>query len=124
MISKLFSDSFITINTAVSVYFTILCVEIICHFFFFVVFVVFFSLQFWFVRSFRSSLSHNYGSIFSIPYHFIFYLFACISTWGAQLTQFTFKKPFSLFFLKISINKIQRGWERGCICCGSILFLV
>ena len=52
MISKLFSDSFITINLAVSVYLSILYVAIM-SFFFFVVFVVFFSLQLWFVRSFR-----------------------------------------------------------------------
>ena len=33
-----------------------------------------------------------------------FTMFACISTWGAQLSKFTFEKPFSLFFLKISVN--------------------
>ena len=102
---KMFSDSFITMNTMLSVYVSMIYLATICFYFFFVVFVVFYSLQFWFVRSSSgSSLSHNYGSIFSIQCHFIFYLFACISTWGAQLTQFTFKKPFSLFLLKISIN--------------------
>ena len=44
-----------------------------------------------------------------------FTMSARISTWGAQLTQFTSKKPCGLFFLKISINKIQRGWEPGCM---------
>ena len=82
---KMFSDSFITINTMVSVFVSMLYLATICFYFFFVVLVVFFSLQFWFVRfSSGSSLSHNYGSIFSIPCHFIFYLFACISAWGAQ----------------------------------------
>ena len=95
----MFSDSFITINTAVSVYLSMLYVAIM-SFFFFVV--LLFSFLCNFGLSGPSGLPYL---VIMVPYFLShitssFTMFACISTWGAQLTQFMFKKPFSLFFVK------------------------
>ena len=95
----MFSDSFITINTEVSVYLSMLYVTIMS---FFSLFFLLFSFLCDFGLSGPSGLPYL---IIMVPYFLShitssFTMFACISTWGAQLTQFMFKKPFSLFFVK------------------------